>query len=80
MANERTGHILLLIIWVSVPSTSKSIFSVASPFQYPVSPVGDELPLVDLHLNISNFFGDALLRADHIHSSRRAPNIPILPF
>ena len=69
MANERIGRILLLVLWVISPSTSKSIFSVASQFQYPVSPVGDDLPLVDLHLNNSKFFDDALLRADHTRAA-----------
>ena len=77
VANERIGRIISLVLWVISPSTSKSIFPVASQFQHPVSPPGDDLPLVDLHLNISKFFDGALLRA---HSSRRAPNTLILSF
>ena len=39
------------------------------PFQYLVSPVGNDLSLVDLHFNIIKFFDDALLRADHTRAA-----------
>ena len=57
VVNERRrSHNFLVLLWVIIPSTSKSIFSVPSQFQYPVSPIGDDSSFVDIHLNIGKVF------------------------